>query len=181
MVLTSASSRVSRANSIGDLSEMQVSSPPCPDEEKEHLTDGEAPSPMESVSESSSSAQVTLRVTIDMDPNAQLYVYHLRLKPSAASYVGALVMMDRATFFAAAAPYRSGSPAETAGIVSSSWIEVYGPPSAIITERAPAFAADLQASMNLIADVRGSQEANLFADSWRVLGATDVQSHQSTQ
>ena len=135
------------------LSEMQVSSPPCPDEEKEHLTDGEAPSPMESVSESSSSAQVTLRVTIDMDPNAQLYVYHLRLKPSAASYVGALVMMDRATFFAAAAPYRSGSPAETAGIVSSSWIEVYGPPSAIITERAPAFAADLQASMNLIADV----------------------------
>ena len=88
---------------------MQVSSPPCPDEEKEYLTDGEVPSPMESVNESSPSTQVTLRVTIDMEPNAQLYVYHLRLKPSATSYVGALVMMDRATFFAAAAPYRSGS------------------------------------------------------------------------
>ena len=53
------------------LSGMQVSSPPCPDEEKGHLIDGEAPSPMESVNESSPSTQVTLRVTIDMYPNAQ--------------------------------------------------------------------------------------------------------------
>ena len=106
---------------------MQVSSPLDADGEKEHLTDGEAPSPMEGVNESSPSTQVTLRVTIDMEPNAQLYICHLRLRPSAASYVGVLVMMDRATFFAAAAPYRSGSPAETAGIISSSWVEVYGP------------------------------------------------------
>ena len=57
------------------------------------MTDVEAPGPMESASESSPSTQVTLRVTIDMDPNAQLYIYHLRLKPSAESYVGALFMM----------------------------------------------------------------------------------------
>ena len=56
------------------LSEMQVSSPPDVDEEKEHLTDGEAPSPMDGVDKSSPSTQVTLRVTIDMEPNAQLYV-----------------------------------------------------------------------------------------------------------
>ena len=92
-------------------------------------------------------------MTIDIDPNSQLYIYHLRLRPSAANYVGALIMMDRSTFFVAAAPYRLGSPAETAGLISSSWVEVYGPPSAIITERAPSFAADFQESMNLIADV----------------------------
>ena len=117
------------------------------------MTDVETPGPMENASEPSLSTQVPLRVTIDVDPNSQLYIYHLRLKPSAASYVGALVMMDRATFFVAAAPYRSGFPAETAGIISSSWVEVYRPPSAIITERAPSFAADFQESMNLIADV----------------------------
>ena len=135
------------------LSGMQVSSPTDPDEEREHMTDVETSGPVENASEPSPSTQVTMRVTVDMNPNAQLYIYHLRLKPSAASYVGALVMMDWFTFFVAAAPYMSGSPAETAGIVLSSWVKVYGPPSAIITERAPSFAADFQESMNLIADV----------------------------
>ena len=78
------------------------------------MTDVETPGPVESASEPSPSTQVSLRVTIDMDPISQLYIYHLRLKSSAASYVGALVLMDRATFFVGAAPFRSGSPAETA-------------------------------------------------------------------
>ena len=63
------------------LSEMKVFSPTDPDEEGEHMTDVETPGPMENTSEPSLSTQVSLRVTIDMDPNSQLYIYHLRLKP----------------------------------------------------------------------------------------------------
>ena len=117
------------------------------------MTDVESPTSVEDASVSSLPIQVPLRVTIDIDPNSQLYIYHLRLRPSAANYVGALIMMDRSTFFVAAAPYRSGSPAETAGLISSSWVEVYGSPVAILTERAPPSGADLQESKNLIADV----------------------------
>ena len=73
-------------------------------------------------------------MTLDGGPNTQLYINYLRLRPSAANYVGALIMMDRCTLFVAAVTYRSGSPAETAGLISSSWVEVYGPPDMIHTE-----------------------------------------------
>ena len=132
---------------------MQVSPSAIPDEEGEHMTDVEGPTLMEDASAPALPTHVSLRVTHDIDPNSQLYLYHLRLRPSAANYVAALIMMDRCTFFVATATYRSGSPAETAGLISSSWVEVYGPSAAIHTERAPSFAADLQESMNLIAEV----------------------------
>ena len=96
---------------------MQVSPPTGPDEEGEHMTDVESPNPMEDASAPSFPIQVPLRVTLDIDPNSQLYICHLRLRPSAASYVGALIMMNRSTFFVAAAPYRSGSPVGTAGLI----------------------------------------------------------------
>ena len=57
---------------------MQVSSPTDLDKEGEHMTDVETPGPMENTSELLLSTQVSLRVTIDMDPNSQLYIYHLR-------------------------------------------------------------------------------------------------------
>ena len=73
---------------------MQVSPSTGPDEEGEHMTDVESPTPMEDASAPSLSTQVSLRMTIDMDPNSQLYIYHLRLRPLAANYVGALISMD---------------------------------------------------------------------------------------
>ena len=51
------------------------------------------------------STRESLRVTLDCGPNSQLYIYNLRLRPSAANYVGALIMMDRCTFFVDAALY----------------------------------------------------------------------------
>ena len=59
----------------------QASPSANPDEEGEHMTDAESPNPVEDLSVSLSST----RVTLEGGPNAQLYIYHLRLRPLAAN------------------------------------------------------------------------------------------------
>ena len=53
---------------------IQVSPSPSPDEDGEHMTDAEDATPMEDVSAPSLSARVSLRVTLDIDPNSQMYI-----------------------------------------------------------------------------------------------------------